>query len=193
MGIFDKLNKQENNFEKLYSIACDYDGYDMVFLENSTNPEIYMSINNIITNGKAYMDNIETYKDLTKESSIDDFYIFYDDWIEYLMDNGFVFHLNSEVSIDHFVDGINTMMKVNGYDFLLNRNRISDIYKKELETLGINAMVNYDVLIANTVAAELRKFNLELIDLFNGFDNCDFAIIPVNKIEELKGLEGKIK
>ena len=54
-------------------------------------------------------------------------------------------------------------------------------------------MVNYDVLIANTVAAELRKFNLELIDLFNGFDNCDFAIIPVNKIEELKGLEGKIK
>lgn len=85
------------------------------------------------------------------------------------------------------------MMKVNGYDFLLNRNRISDIYKKELETLGINAMVNYDVLIANTVAAELRKFNLELIDLFNGFDNCDFAIIPVNKIEELKGLEGKIK
>lgn len=90
MGIFDKLNKQENNFEKLYSIACDYDGYDMVFLENSTNPEIYMSINNIITNGKAYMDNIETYKDLTKESSIDDFYIFYDDWIEYLMDLYFI-------------------------------------------------------------------------------------------------------
>ena len=186
-------SRLENNFEKLYSIACDYDGYDMVFLENSTNPEIYMSINNIITNGKGCMDNIETYKDLTKESGIDDFYTFYDDWIEYLMDNGFVFHLNSEVSTDHFVDGINTMMKVNGYDFLLNRNRISDIYKKELETLGINAMVNYDVLIANTVAAELRKFNLELIDLFNGFDNCDFAIISVNKIEELKGLEGKIK
>lgn len=198
MGLLNKLKKgnspkEENKFETLFSIACDYDGYDMVFLENSTEPELYAQINDMLTNSKVCMGNIEAYKDLTKGSSIDEFYAFYDEWVEYLRNCGFVFRLNHDVSIDYFVDGINTMLKVNGYNFLLDKNRIIDIYRKELEILGIDSMVKYDVLIANTVTAELRKINLELINLFNGFDNCDFAIIPVCKIDKLKKLEEKIK
>lgn len=198
MGIFDKSKKdnnqkEENKFEKLYSMACDYDGYDMVFLENFTNPGIYAQINNIITNGKAHMDAIDTYKDLTKNSNIDEFYTFYEDWTEYLRKRGFIVRLDNDVSIENFVDGINNMMKINGYDIVLNKNSILDIYKQELAGMGIDSMVNYDILIANTVAVELRKFDLELIDLFDGFDNCDFTIIPIDKIDVLKKLEEKIK
>lgn len=198
MGIFDKFKKdnskkEENKFEKLYSIACDYDGYDMVFLENFTDPGIYAQINNIITNGKVCMDAIDTYKDLTKDSSTDDFYSFYEEWTEYLRNCGFVVCLDNDVLIENFVDGINNVMKVNGYDIVLNKNSILDIYKQELAGMGITSMVNYDILIANTVAAELRKFELELIDLFDGFDNCDFTIIPIDKIDVLKKLEEKIK
>ena len=59
--------------------------------------------------------------------------------------------------------------------------------------MGINEAINYDVLMANTAAAELRRYKIELIDLFDGFSNCDFAIIPEHQIPALKKLEESVK
>lgn len=43
------------------------------------------------------------------------------------------------------------------------------------------------------IARELRLIGYELISLFNGFDNYDKAVIPIIKIDDLKGIESIIK
>lgn len=192
MSLFKK-KKSEDNYDKLLQIPCDYDGYDIVFEENSTDPEIYVKINDIITNGKTDMKNVRSFGSLSKNSDLDEFYTFYDEWTEYLQDRGFIFHLDNDISIGEFTDGINRMLKANGYSFNVDKSEVTEKYKNMLAETGINEMINYDVLIANTLAAELRKFDLELIDLFNGFDNCDFAVIPISSVEKMKSLEEKIK
>ena len=50
MKLFRK--KEIDPFFKLFEIPCDYDGYDLVFEQGKTSPDIYYSINEIITNGK---------------------------------------------------------------------------------------------------------------------------------------------
>ena len=59
--------------------------------------------------------------------------------------------------------------------------------------MGINETIDYDILIANPAAVKLRKYKIELIDLFDGFSNCDFAIIPERQIPTLKKLEEAVK
>ena len=61
MGLFDifKRNKEfENKKDDLFSIPCDYDGYDFVFKSNITNPSIYDEITKILTNDKISIKNI---------------------------------------------------------------------------------------------------------------------------------------
>lgn len=192
MSLFKKKNTK-NNYEKLLQIPCDYDGYDIVFEENSTDPEIYIKINYIITNGKTDMKNVKSFGILSRNSDLDEFYTFYDEWTEFLRNSGFIFHLDNDISIGDFTDGINRMLKANGYSFNVDKSAVTEKYKNMLAETDINEMINYDVLIANTLAAELRKFDLELIDLFNGFDNCDFAVMSISSVEIMKSLEEKIK
>lgn len=81
MRLFDifKKNKEfENKKDDLFSIPCDYDGYDFIFKRNITNPSIYDEITKILTNDKISIKNMKEYKDLTINSDIDVFYEFYD-------------------------------------------------------------------------------------------------------------------
>lgn len=192
LNIFRK-NKENKGINALLSIPYDYTGYDIVFSEGKTEPELYIKINNIITNSKYNFKNIITYKNLTIESSNDEFDEFYDEWIEKLQDSKFVFHLDNSIGIEDFVDGINDMIKVNNYDFSLDKNHVVNTYKDKLRSLEIDSNYKYDILEANVVAVELRKYNIELIALFDGYDNCNLTIIPIDKIDELKELEAKIK
>lgn len=57
----------------------------------------------------------------------------------------------------------------------------------------IHEEINYDILQSNVIARELRLIGYELISLFNGFDNYDKAVIPIIKIDDLKGIESIIK
>ena len=52
--------------------------------------------------------------------------------------------------------------------------------------------INYDILEANIIADELRKYGYELICLFNGFDNNIKTIVKTEDIERAKKIEGKI-
>ena len=76
MGLFDILERG-NRKKDLFSIPCDYDGYNFVFKSNITNPSIYDEITKTLTNNKININSIEEYKKLTKNSDIDIFYEFY--------------------------------------------------------------------------------------------------------------------
>ncbi|OUQ27072.1 hypothetical protein B5E77_07860 [Lachnoclostridium sp. An131] len=190
MKLFRK--KEIDPFFKLFEIPCDYDGYDLVFEQGKTSPDIYYSINEIITNGK-YEIKTDKIKHLTIDSSLDEFYVFYDEWLEELLKEGFVFRLDAETPIEEFAQAIIKMLKIHAFEAPLNENDMIEHYKHELREMGINEAINYDVLMANTAAAELRRYKIELIDLFDGFSNCDFAIIPEHQIPALKKLEESVK
>lgn len=194
MGLFKfkKTNKENNIYDKLLEIPCDYDGYDMVFEQGKTEPNIYNNINEIITNGQ-YKIKTTKLKDITTNSHLEEFYDFYNEWLEELRNEGFVYYLNNERNIEEFVDAIIKMLKVNKYEVNLNKDIIIENYRNKLKELGTEDMINYYVLTANILADELRKYNIELIDLFDGFSNYDFAIIHNNNIQKLKELEEKIK
>lgn len=192
MGIFKLFKKENNIYDKLLEIPCDYDGYDMVFEQGKTDPNIYNSINEVITNGQ-YKIITTKLKDISTNSNLEKFYDFYNEWLEELRNEGFVYYLNNERNIEEFVDAIIKMLKVNKYEVNLNKDIIIENYRNKLKELGTEDMINYYVLIANIVADELRKYNIELIDLFDGFSNYDFAIIHNNNIQKLKELEERIK
>ena len=72
------------------------------------------------------------------------------------------------------------------------------MYQEELQNYCLNGKeiheeINYDILQSNVIARELRLIGYELISLFNGFDNYDKAVIPIIKIDDLKGIESIIK
>lgn len=75
----------------------------------------------------------------------------------------------------------------------LTADKLIKHYEDYLAGLKLRVTIKYDVLEANTAAGELRKYNLELINFFDGFSNTEFAVIPVSSIERLKKLESKIK
>ena len=197
MGLFDifKRNKEfENKKDDLFSIPCDYDGYDFVFKSNITNPSIYDEITKILTNDKISIKNMKEYKDLTINSDIDVFYEFYDKWMELLRNNKFVIHLDKYMDMNSFAKHINEVLLNIGCSDNIDEKEIVEKYKNELKKYSLDNKeivdnINYDILQANVMAVELRKLGYELICFFSGFDNDDKTIIPINKINEFKRLE----
>ncbi len=101
MGIFN-IFKKNNRKNDLFSIPCDYDGYDFIFKSNITNPEIYEEITKVLTNSKINVKNIEEYNKLKKDSDIDTFYEFYDEWMYQLRENKYIIHLDKYMSMSSF-------------------------------------------------------------------------------------------
>lgn len=196
MGLFDKFKKEKNGkpgLEALYEIPCDYDGYDIVFLQGQTNPELYNEISLIISNSKYDIKQLKKFQSLKIDSSIDEFYEFYESWAEDLKNKNFMVHLDNDISIQEFANKIIQILDKNGYRTELNADKLIKHYEDYLAGLKLRVTIKYDVLEANTAAWELRKYNLELINFFDGFSNTEFAVIPVSSIERLKKLESKIK
>lgn len=67
----------------------------------------------------------------------------------------------------------------------------SIVVKVEAFVISFLAMLLFIVIFI--VAEKLREIGYELICLFNGVDNNIKAIISLDKIVELKGIEAKIK
>lgn len=137
-------------------------------------------------------------KELKKESDEDLFNTFYDAWINKLMENHFVILLDSNVDIEKIVTGINEILVARGENTKLEVNEIVEKYNSELKRYLFNGNIitdklNYDILEANIVAGELRKYGYELICLFNGYDNNIKTIIRIADIDKLKKIEEEIK
>lgn len=200
MGLFDIFKRNKgfgNKKDDLFSIPCDYDGYDFVFKSNITNPLIYDEITKILTNGKISIKNMEEYKNLTIHSDIDVFYEFYDKWMELLRNNKFVIHLDKDMDMNSFAKSINEVLLNIGCSDNIDEKEIVEKYNNELKKYSLDNKeivdnINYDILQANVMAVELRKLGYELICFFSGFDNDDKTIIPIDKIDEFKKLERSI-
>ena len=194
MGI---LNKKEIKND-IFSIPCDYDGYDLVFLSGITNPKLFKEFNAIITNNKLDISQLNEYKKLQIDSDKELFMDFYSCWINELKKEKYISHLDKYNGIENFAKEINQILSNFDSSKTIDVDNIVKKYKEELMkyTLDgepININFNYDILEANIVADELRKIGYELIKLFNGYDNDDTAIVPLNRVEELKLIERKIK
>lgn len=197
MGLFGafKRNKRiESKKTDLFSIPCDYDGYDFIFRSKITNPSIYNEITKILTNDKISIKSMKEYKNLTINSGIDEFYEFYDKWMQLLRDSKFVVHLDKYMDMNTFAKSINEILSNIGCSDNIDEKEIVEKYNNELKKYSLDNKeivddINYDILQANVMAVELRKLGYELICFFSGFDNDDKTIIPINKINEFKRLE----
>ena len=197
MGLFDifKRNKRiKSKKADLFSIQCDYDGYDFIFRSKITDPSIYDEITKILTNDKISIKSMKEYKNLTINSDTDEFYEFYDKWMQLLRDNKFVVHLDKYMDMNTFAKSINEILSNIGCSDNIDEKEIVEKYNNELKKYSLDNKeivddINYDILQANVMAVELRKLGYELICFFSGFDNDDKTIIPINKINEFKRLE----
>ena len=200
MGLFDKFSKNKNvpAANDILSIPYDYSGYDLVFEEGTTDPAVYSEINALVTNNKMNMAGVEGFDSLSKDSSEDEFWEFYDAWIEALEQNGFVTELTMSDDIGTFAADINRILRSIGAAQLLNEDEIVNAYRTEVVKYSfqgepVSADFKYDLLEANIVAAGLRKIGYELIAFFNSMDNNVKAVIPADKISLMQELEAKIK
>lgn len=197
MGLFDifKRNKRiESKKDDLFSMPCDYDGYDFIFRSKITDPSIYDEITRILTNDKISIKSMKEYKNLTINSDVDEFYEFYNKWMQLLRDNKFVVHLDKYMDMNTFAKSINEILSNIGCSDNIDEKEIVEKYNNELKKYSLDNKeivddINYDILQANVMAVELRKLGYELICFFSGFDNDDKTIIPINKINEFKRLE----
>ncbi|MCM1287315.1 MAG: hypothetical protein NC240_03315 [Clostridium sp.] len=196
MALFDKFKKEkkgEKGLEALYNIPCDYDGYDVVFLQGHTKPEIYGEISLIVSNFKYDIKKLKEYNRLKVDSSLDEFYAFYDIWTDDLKSENFMVHLDNDVSIQEFANKIIEILDKNKYKTDITADMLIKEYQDYLVSINLSDTIKYDVLEANIAAQELRKYNLELIVLFAGVGNTEFAIVQASEIEKLKQLESEIK
>ena len=201
MGIFDIFKSKTNNYVSskadIFTIPCDYDGYDITFEEGYTNVELYKDICDIVTNGKFDINTIEEYKLLNSDSTEDDFISFYDSWLEELRNKNYIVHLDNSTNITEFTNKINDLLLNIDSSNTLNVELITNLYNDQIfnysfNNQDINASFNYDILEANIVASELRKIGYELICFFNGYDNNDKAVIKITDIDRMKEIESKI-
>lgn len=196
MGLFDLFKKKEQKMD-IFDIPYDYDGYDFMYQSDTTNPMLYRKINEIITNGKYDITEIEEYNQLSKDSNEAEFNKLYDNWIESLRKKGFMIHLDNQMGIEQFAKRMNVTLEQLDADVRINENVTINRYNEELKKYSmrgeqIRTGFIYDVLEANIVTGELRKIGYELISFFNGYDNCDMAIIPIGKIGMMKEIENKL-
>ena len=200
MGLFDKFSKNKNvpAANDILSIPYNYSGYDLVFEEGTTDPSVYSEINALVTNNKMDMGGVEGFDALSKDSSEDEFWEFYDAWIEELEQNGFVTELTMSDDIATFTADINRILGSIGAAQPLDEDAVVNAYRTEVMKYSfqgepVSAEFKYDILEANIVAAELRKTGYELIAFFNSMDNNVKAVIPIEKISLMQELEAKIK
>lgn len=194
----DFIKSKKQMKPDLFSISCEYDGYDLVFEEGTIDAKLYESFNEIITDRRYDINTLPEYHVLLDRKDEEHFNTFYDCWIRELEKNGFAFLLDNTIGIDSFVKGINRILLSIGSGKQLNAERVNSEYRREvinysLSGKEITSEINYDILEANIVAKELRKIGYELICLFNGFDNNIKTIIRIDRITELKEIEAKIK
>lgn len=199
MGLFNifKSKVKAPTKEDIFSIPCDYNGYDISFEENYTNVELYKEINDLVTNGKIDINNIEGYKELNTNSTKYDFLDFYDAWLEELLNNNYVVHLNGSMNITEFANRINMILTNNNSNDLLDVELITNLYQSQVVNYSFNkqdidSTFNYDILEANIVVGELRKIGYELICFYIGYDNDDKTIIKITDIDKMKKIESKI-
>ena len=185
-----KASKNDSN--KLASIVCDYDSYQLVGEADETNPQIFERINAIISSGEVNIKEIPIYNELRTEGNQEDFDFFYDEWIKFLHKRNYLCYLDNKMAIEDFVSNINIVLKSKAYPEIDAAKAIG-IYYQELEKKEVFSKINFDILIANTVASMLRESNVELICLFDGFRRSGFAVIEAESITELKSLEAIIK
>ena len=185
--------QDEQDLSPLYNIVTDYDGYDMVFVQGKTNPEIYNNISLMLSNSKYNIKSLNQFNNLTIDSSTEEFYEFFDSWVEDLKNNKFLVHLDNDTTMQDFSNAIVKLVIQNGYQSDISADSLTKKYTDYLNKIGLDSTIKFDILEANIVAGELRKYGLELISLFDGFDNTLFAVIPSSSIERLKDLERSIK
>lgn len=193
-----KQGIQENqqlgqDLNKLFDIAADFDGYDMVFVQGKTNPDVYNDISLILSDSKYNIKNLSEFNNLTTNSSEDEFYEFYDRWTKDLENSRFLVPLNKDTTMQDFANAIVKVLIQNGYQTDISVDNLVKKYTDYLSEIEMNSTIKYDILEANIVAGELRKYDLELISFFDGFDNTEFAVISSSNIERLKDLERRIK
>ncbi len=180
-----------NYFDQLLLIPCDYDGYDLVFQEKKTEPELYQNISRMISNGIYDISGLESYRRLCMEPDEDRFYEFYDEWMEDLKEEGLAVHLEMGTPVEEFARSIAGILR--HFRRELDIDGVAAEYRRRLKELGIEADVYYDILEANVVAGKIRNLGLELIALFDGNSNDDFCVIPVSQITEMKEMERRIR
>lgn len=200
MGLFDRFSSDKKSpiMNDILSIPYDYSGYDLVFEEGTTDPSVYSEINALITNNNMDMAGVEGFNALSKETAEDEFWEFYDAWIEVLEQKGFVTELTMSDDINTFVSDINRILGNIGAPRLLNDDETVNAYRTEVVKYSFHGEpvgedFKYDILEANIVAAELRKIGYELIAFFNSMDNNVKAVIPMDKISLMQEMEAKIK
>jgi hypothetical protein len=200
MGLFDKFSKDKSaqGLPDILSIPCDYNGYDLIFEEGMTNPVVYSDITALVTNNNVDINEIEGYDELERNTPEEEFYDFFDNWIEALDEKGFIAELFPNVSISAFVADINQVLGNIGSSQLLDVDETVNAYRAEVVKYSfkgkpVDADFAYDVLEANIVASRLRKIGYELIAIFNGVDNDAKAVIPLDKIPLMQELESRIK
>jgi hypothetical protein len=200
MGLFDKFSKDKNTqgLPDILSIPCDYNGYDLIFEEEMTNPVVYSDITALITNNNVDVNEIEGYDELERNTPEEEFYDFFDNWIEALDEKRFIAELFPNVGISTFVADINQVLGNIGSSQLLDVDETVNAYRAEVVKYSfkgkhVDADFAYDVLEANIVASRLRKIGYELIAIFNGVDNDAKAVIPLDKIPLMQELESRIK
>ena len=200
MGLFDKFSKDKNTqgLPDILSIPCDYNGYDLIFEEGMTNPVVYSDITALVTNNNVDVNEIEGYDELERNTPEEEFYDFFDNWIEALDEKGFIAELFPNVGISTFIADINQVLGNIGSSQLLDVDETVNAYRAEVVKYSfkgkpVDADFAYDVLEANIVASRLRKIGYELIAIFNGVDNDAKAVIPLDKIPLMQELESRIK
>ncbi len=180
----------EDGMKVLLSIAPDYDGYDVLFEQGMKNPEVYIQINELISNGNLDISELREYAEFSKHLDEDSFETFYETWMENLRNEQYVAYLDDETPIEKFVSNVIEMAKL--YDVEVSKSELIDEYHAYISKLGLSN-IHFDILEANICAKKLRENQLELIVFFDGFSNADFSIIPVSKVEIMKDLESRIK
>ena len=192
------MNESFGNLKDILSIPYNYSGYDLVFEEGTTDPGVYAEINALVTNGGLEISEVDGYEDLSEDSSEDEFWEFYDNWIETLEENGFVTELTMADDIGAFAEEINRILGNIGAAELLDAEATTSAFRAEVVKYSfqgkpVDENFKYDILEANIVCAELRKIGYELIAFFNGADNNVKAVIPVDRIAAMEELERRIK
>lgn len=107
--------QDEQDLSPLYNIVTDFDGYDMVFVQGKTNPEIYNNISLMLSNSKYNIKSLNQFNNLTIDSSTEEFYEFFDSWVEDLKNNKFLVHLDNDTTMQDFSNAIVKLVIQNGY------------------------------------------------------------------------------